>query len=180
MKNTMKSCLKLRLSTVWVESGRTGHYSPVGMVTTLLRYGSLQNTHGMQHSIAILEQCCKHSKQCRDNIVTLWFAKNRRCKSSRVTLGSISAVSRVRSWSSPSGGWVRAHFPEQRLLIEPSVTSSWNRRARNFNLSSKKKNHPFCFQQVVQLFLDSFFFYEVSPLLFLSPTSFFSLTRTPK
>ena len=35
-------------------------------------------------------------------------------------LGSISAVSRVRS-SSPKrdGGWVRAHFPEQRLVIEP-------------------------------------------------------------
>ena len=38
-------------------------------------------------------------------------------------LGSISAVSMVRSWSypkrDPSGGWVRAHFPEQRLVIEP-------------------------------------------------------------
>ena len=32
-------------------------------------------------------------------------------------LGSISAVSRVRSF----GGWVRAHFPEQRLVIEPTT-----------------------------------------------------------
>ena len=70
MKNTMKSCLKLRLSTVWVESERTGHYRPVGMATTLLRYGSQQNTRGMQHSVAMLvktmwqafktmsQQCC--------------------------------------------------------------------------------------------------------------------------
>ena len=39
----------------------------------------------------------------------------------RVFLGSISAVSRVRSLILPLGGWVRAHFPEQRLVIEPSV-----------------------------------------------------------
>ena len=32
-------------------------------------------------------------------------------------LGSISAVSRVRSF----GGWVRAHFPQQRLVIEPTT-----------------------------------------------------------
>ena len=143
MKNTMKSCLKLRLSTVWVESERTGHYRPVGMATTLLRYGSEQNTHGMQHSIAMLEQWGKHSKQCRNNILTLWFAKNRRCKSSR-------------------------------------VTSSWNRRARNFNLRRKNKITPSVFNKLSNYFWIVFFFYEVSPLLFLSPASFFSLTRTPK
>ena len=33
-------------------------------------------------------------------------------------VGSISAVSRVRSLILP-GGWVWAHFPEQRLVIEP-------------------------------------------------------------
>ena len=32
----------------------------------------------------MLEQCCNHSKQCRDNIATLCCAKNRRCESSRV------------------------------------------------------------------------------------------------
>ena len=85
MKNTMKSCLKLRLSTVWVESERTGHYRPVGMATTLLRYGSQQNTRGMQHSVAMLKLCGKHSKQCRNNVVTLRFAENRRYKSSLVT-----------------------------------------------------------------------------------------------
>ena len=38
------------------------------------------------HSIAMLEQRCKHSKQCRNNASTLRCAKNRRCESSRVTL----------------------------------------------------------------------------------------------
>ena len=38
-----------------------------------------------QHSVAMLEQCCNHSKQCRNNVATLCCAKNRRCESSRVT-----------------------------------------------------------------------------------------------
>ena len=41
-------------------------------------------------------------------------------------LGSISAVSRVRSLILPeemSVGWVWAHFPEQRLVIEPTFMS---------------------------------------------------------
>ena len=38
-----------------------------------------------QHSVAMLEQCCNHSKQCRNNVATLCCAKNRCCESSRVT-----------------------------------------------------------------------------------------------
>ena len=38
-----------------------------------------------QHSVAMLEQYCKHSKQCSHNVVELRCAKNRRCESSRVT-----------------------------------------------------------------------------------------------
>ena len=39
-----------------------------------------------QHSVAILEQCCVHSKQCPNNVATtLCCAKNRRWESSRVT-----------------------------------------------------------------------------------------------
>ena len=38
-----------------------------------------------QHIVAMLEQCCKHSKQCRNNIAKLCCAKNRRCESSSVT-----------------------------------------------------------------------------------------------
>ena len=34
-----------------------------------------------QHSVAMLEQCCNHSKQCRNNVATLCCAKNRRCES---------------------------------------------------------------------------------------------------
>ena len=33
----------------------------------------------------MLEQCCNHSKQCRNNVATLCCAKNRRCELSRVT-----------------------------------------------------------------------------------------------
>ena len=38
-----------------------------------------------QHSVAMVEQCRKHLKQCRNNIATLCCAKTRRCESSRVT-----------------------------------------------------------------------------------------------
>ena len=42
-----------------------------------------------------------------------------------LNLGSISTVSRVRSLILPSfGGWVWAHFPEQRLVIEPNLNSN--------------------------------------------------------
>ena len=40
----------------------------------------------MQHSVARLVQCCNHAEQSRNNVATLSYAKNRRCKSSRVTL----------------------------------------------------------------------------------------------
>ena len=39
----------------------------------------------VQHSVAMLEQYCKHSKQCRNNVANLCCAKSRRCDSSRVT-----------------------------------------------------------------------------------------------
>ena len=45
----------------------------------------LQRRFLAQHSVAMLEQCCKHSKHCRNNVATLCCAKNRRCESSRVT-----------------------------------------------------------------------------------------------
>ena len=32
----------------------------------------------------MLQQCCNHSKQCRDNVATLCCAKNRCCELSRV------------------------------------------------------------------------------------------------
>ena len=38
-----------------------------------------------QHSVAMLEQCCNHSKQSRNNVATLCCAKNHSCKSSHVT-----------------------------------------------------------------------------------------------
>ena len=38
-----------------------------------------------QHSIAILEPCCNHLNQRRNNVATLCCAKNRCCESSCVT-----------------------------------------------------------------------------------------------
>ena len=38
-----------------------------------------------QHGVEMLEQCCNHSIQCRNNVATPCCAKNRRCESSRVT-----------------------------------------------------------------------------------------------
>ena len=38
-----------------------------------------------QHSVAMLEQCWKHLKQCRNNVATPCCAKNRRSESSCVT-----------------------------------------------------------------------------------------------
>ena len=37
-----------------------------------------------QHSVAMLEQCGDHSKQCRNNVATLCCVKNLRWESSRV------------------------------------------------------------------------------------------------
>ena len=48
------------------------------------RYDSQQRFLA-QHSVAMLEQCCKYSKQYRNNVATLCCAKNRRCESSLVT-----------------------------------------------------------------------------------------------
>ena len=39
----------------------------------------------VQHSVAMLEQCCNYSKQYHNSVATLCCAKNRRCESSRVT-----------------------------------------------------------------------------------------------
>ena len=36
-------------------------------------------------SVAMLEQCCNHMKQCRNNVEMTCCAKNRRCEPSRVT-----------------------------------------------------------------------------------------------
>ena len=48
------------------------------------RYDS-QRRFLTQHSVVMLEQCCKYSKQCRNNVATLCCAKNRLCESYRVT-----------------------------------------------------------------------------------------------
>ena len=44
-----------------------------------------QRRFSAQQSVAMLQQCCNHSKQYRNNIATLHRTKNRRCALSRVT-----------------------------------------------------------------------------------------------
>ena len=45
----------------------------------------------------MLEQRCNHSKQCRKNVASLCWAKNRRCESYRVT----SPLAVARSYGRP-------------------------------------------------------------------------------
>ena len=75
-----------------------------------------------QHSVAMLEQCCNYSKQCRNNVATLCCAKNRRCESSRVTspYGNPDPESRkseieenLYSWALESG----IQFKESGILL---------------------------------------------------------------
>ena len=47
--------------------------------------GDLQRRFSAQLRVAVLQQCGNHSKQCRNNVVKLCYAKNRCCKSSLVT-----------------------------------------------------------------------------------------------
>ena len=43
-----------------------------------------------QHIVAMLKQCCNHSKQYQNNVVTMYCAKNRRCELSLVTSAYVS------------------------------------------------------------------------------------------
>ena len=40
-----------------------------------------QRRFSAQHSLAMLEQCCKHSKQCRNNAVVLFCTEKKKIKS---------------------------------------------------------------------------------------------------
>ena len=67
------------------------------------RYDS-QRRFLAQHSVAVLEQCCNYSKQCRNNIAMLCWANNRCGESSRVTiplkLGKNSGERRIKQLKS--------------------------------------------------------------------------------
>ena len=43
-----------------------------------------------QHSVAMLKQCCNHSKQYHNIVVTMYCANNCRCELSRVTSAQVS------------------------------------------------------------------------------------------
>ena len=65
-------------------------FSQLCGVISSLTYGDVTRDYRQrqflaQHSVAVLEQRCNHSKQYRNNVATLCCAKNRRCESFRVT-----------------------------------------------------------------------------------------------
>ena len=81
-------CL-FKASKRWAWSARHEHNAFFGYVYLSFRR-SYTGRFAMtvffaQHSVAMLEQCCKYSKQCRNNVEMMCCVKNRRCKSSRVT-----------------------------------------------------------------------------------------------
>ena len=59
---------------------------PVDPLKAIITRDDSQRRFLAQHSVAMLERYCNHSKQCRNNVVTLCCAKNLRCESSRLTL----------------------------------------------------------------------------------------------
>ena len=88
--------------------------------------------------VAMLEQCCNHSKQCRNNVVTLCWAENRRCESSRVTspLDFLKVV-RLVFWSGvvgPGSLALRAHCratcSKARLVSKSTSPSSSETRGQ--------------------------------------------------
>ena len=67
-------------------------------VTTLTRDDS-QRRFLAQNSAAVFEQCCNHTKQCRNNAATLCCAKNK----SSLRIVSCNITLKERSCASPIG-----------------------------------------------------------------------------
>ena len=79
-----------------------------------------------QHSVAMLEQCCNYSKQCRNNVATLCHAKNsRRCESSRYGKCK-QATTNFCSLSKLESSPQEINYKEIRLYFTLSV--NWNKR----------------------------------------------------
>ena len=53
--------------------------SPKGVLLRSCYTGRFATTNLAQHSLAMVGQCCNHSKQCRNNVAALCCAKNCRC-----------------------------------------------------------------------------------------------------
>ena len=86
----------------------------------MLQWTTSQRRLLAQHSVAILEQCCNHLKQCRNDVATLCCAKNRRCESSRVTSPLSTWVKRV-SFLTSAINWTRAW----KSFLNRSSNSAW-------------------------------------------------------
>ena len=140
--NVGSSCVRFHVALRWCYTGR--------FASTILA----------QQSVAMLQQCCNYSKQCRNSVATLCCAKNRRCESSRV----ISPL--YRSRYAPKERWHPIwrvdinpglpHMPQPRISCRfNSRTSwtpssyqpwSWKKLTRNFITGSKmSETRDFCF-----------------------------------
>ena len=79
-----------------------------------------------QRTVAMLEQCCNHSKLCRNNVETLCCAKNRRCASSCVTSPYQELISYFLQFAKAIFS-LRVHLPGlfQRSLHETLEEFTW-------------------------------------------------------
>ena len=89
----------------------------------------------------MLEQCCNHSKQCRNNVATLCCAKNRHCESSRVTSPLERATLDSSGMDKPLALWVSINLVEDTFLIQSELLSVgflgvWKARVPGVKLTS--------------------------------------------
>ena len=82
-----------------------------------------QRRFSRKHSVAMLEQCCNYSKQCRNNVATLCCAKNRHCESSRVTSPLERATLDSSGMDKPLALWVSINLVEDTFLIQSELLS---------------------------------------------------------
>ena len=90
--------LSIKLSTGDFRDSRT---------LKVMLHGTIRNDNFQQHSVRVvmLGQCCHPWKQCRNNVATLYSAKNRLCESSHET--SPLKLPRIIGRSPPGRPWVQ-------------------------------------------------------------------------
>ena len=84
-----------------------------------------------KHSVAMLEQRCNYSKQCRNNIATMCCAKNHRWESSscNITFIQIALCAQEEVTSHMTGRhkprFVEPHVPQPRISCRFNSRTSW-------------------------------------------------------
>ena len=96
----------------------------------VMLHGTIRNDYSVvQHSVAMLEQCCTYSKQCHNHVATLCCAKNRPCESPRVT--------------SPLKGLYGTSLPNLPLNTCQAGHASWSRKLVTHYTSSLSPNFTY-------------------------------------